>query len=88
MRLVYPAAIENYFALGGDALVVPDARREESVVDEGTMIRVLDPSTTAGAEVRLEQSLRQQPTTATPFPKAQQPPGSASYLLFWETDGF
>jgi hypothetical protein len=87
VRLVYPVAIENYFALGGDALVVPDAQREESVVDEGTMIRVLDQPTTAGAEVRLEQSLRQQPT-ATPFSKSQQPPRSSSYLLFWETDGF
>lgn len=87
VRLVYPAAIENYFALGGDALVVPDAQREESVVDEGTMTRVLDHPTTAGSEVRLEQSLRQQPT-ATPFSKAQQPPRSSSYLLFWETDGF
>jgi hypothetical protein len=85
VRLVFPAAIENYFQRTTDT-VVPDGRREESQVDEGTMLRVLD----VGTEVELEQALRQRPSAAhsvTPE-QHQASPESSSYLLFWEPDGF
>jgi len=85
VRLIYPAALENYFHVPSTILTKPaEGVHHEVKIDEHNMTRPLKPFNDTNAS--LHEALRRRPGHS-PIPTATSV-DNVGYFLFWETDAY